>query len=106
MSYNPVSGADIRIVYDEPTETYQIQQARIRKANGTTNPNDLGGILDLGVEGWEVRYSTDDLAEILAEMFHIAYEENVAMRSVDFGPVSSTSPVVAEAVTRMQLLTF
>jgi hypothetical protein len=106
MSYNPVPGKDLRITYDATTESYQIEQVRTRTANGATNPNDLGGILDLGQEGWEVRFSTDNIAEVLAEMFSIAYQEDVGLRSVDFGPVSNLSPEVTEAVTRMQLLTF
>ena len=106
MSYNPVPGKDIRATYDDTLGLYVIQQERTRSANGTTNPNDLGSILDLGQEGWEVRFQSNNVAELLSELFSIAYQEDVVIRSVDFGPTSPLSPAVAGAVTRLQLLTF
>lgn len=106
MSYTPTPDQDIRAVYNYGLELYEVQQERVRRANGATDPNDLGSILDLNLEGWETRYQTDNVQELFEELFNIAYMENTYIRSIDLGPTSIQSVEVVNARERLELLTF
>lgn len=105
MSYNPKQGRDIRSRFDSDRGLYVIQQERTRTANGATNPNDLGGILDLGATGWEERYACDNVQEMLEELFNITFSEDCVVREIDIGDLDPLSATVQAALTRMQLLT-
>ncbi len=91
---------------DPTTNLFQIEQVRIRTANGTTDPNDLGSILDLGEEGWEPVFQTSLVGILLDNLLKVAYEEDVVIRSVDLGPLSPQSAAVQRAVDKLMLLTF
>jgi hypothetical protein len=106
MSYNPRPGADLRVVYDASNSTFVIEQERERTANGTTDENDLGSILDLGQEGWAERYRSDEVGLMLNELFAITYEEEPIIRSIDLGPVPLTSASVVSALERLEQLTY
>ena len=106
MTYTPVPDKDIRAIYNYDLGLYEIQQERVRRANGTTDPNDLGSILDLDQERWEPRFQCATVEELFEELFNITYQESTYIRSIDLGPTSIQSPEVVNASERLAQLTF
>lgn len=97
MTYSPLRDRDIRVRYDSNEAGFMVEQRLLRKAHGTTNPNDLGSILDLGQEVWELRAYWPDPKDALYTAFKIAFEERAYIRSIDLGPVSGVGLEVAAA---------
>lgn len=105
IAFNPVAGKDIRVVFNRDTSRFEVQQERLRTAYGMTDPNDIAGVIGYFNTDWSRRSESEDVTEILQEAFAIAYQEDVVIRSVDLGPTSPQSVVVARAVALLGLLT-
>lgn len=101
MSYNPIEGQDIRVVYLPETRQLQVEQVRIRRANGAFHPEDLGAITDLDIEFWEPRAICLTIDEMVERCVDLMIKENVKLRSIDLGPTSPQASTVQAAITKL-----
>ena len=105
-NFTPVVGQDIRIRFDPVERLFVIEQAVTRRANGSTDPNDIAGIIGLNEERWELLVRSRSVLEAFERAFHMMYEEDFNMRSIDLGPVPRDSPAILEAVAQMNRVRF
>lgn len=98
MSFTPVEGQDIRIQYQPDTRTLAVEQVRVRRAGGAFHPEDLGSITDLNEERWNLRGRYRGIEEACYAALKIMLDENVQMRSVDFGPSSPQTATIQAVI--------
>lgn len=100
-NFTPIPGQDIRIRFEPEERLFLVEQAVTRRANGTTDPNEIAGLIGLNMERWEILSRARSVQQAFEKAFHFMYEDNYNIRSVDLGPVPLTGTAVLE--TRDQL---
>lgn len=99
-----VEGTDLRIRFDTESARWKLEQVRVNRANGATNPHDLAKILDLDQEGWSLTYEDGSLNEVCLVAIAEVMQSYSRIRSIDLGPFTSTSPTVVSALDLLNTL--
>jgi len=100
--FEPIDTQGVRLRFDTDSARWVVEQERTRRANGVTDPNTLGSILDLDEIGWETRCEYGDIRQAVVECAALAFEENVPLREFDLGPFLPNSPTVVAGIVLLQ----
>lgn len=98
------NGTDIRIRFDTGTARWAVEQVRINRANGATDPHDLAKILDLDQEDWELLYQDENLSEACLVAMKTTLGDYSRIREVDLGPFNPTDPLIQNALDMLSTL--